>query len=269
MMKRIAERQAKRERLSGVIEEAKTKEFTVKYTDGRQEKKRLFISTSGDICYFAKKRRTRGYAMDIDSIEDIIPKQQRPNDTYTMFHRNVTKAAELLLASGMWPDLQKMMAGMATLTLEEYNEMTAHYDAYDGRYNEGLTYDQMKELQKNDIASFNAVLERKGHPAADIYHFNQLKSKGQIISVPFSNGNHNGDFLKSESQRLYEEAKNGECGAPHKSMRWYGSYDYSISFEKTNSGELLGWYSAEYKGCGNGHYYLLLDATHALYYEDD
>lgn len=268
-MQRIAERQAKRKRLSDIIEKAKTKEFTVKYTDGRQEKKCLFVSTSGEICYFGRRMRNRGYPMSIDSIEDIIPKQQKPNDAYTMFHRNVAKAAELLLESGMWLGLQKMMAGMATLTLEEYNEMTIHYEAWNGRYNTGLTYDQMKELQKNDVANFNAVLERKGYPAADIYHFNQLKSKGQIISVPFSNGNHDGEHLKSESRRLYEEAKNGECGAPYKSMRWYGSYDYSISFEKTKSGELIGWYSAEYKGCGNGHYYLLLDATHAIYYEDD
>ena len=51
-------------------------------------------------------------------------------------------------------------------------------------------------------------------------------------------------------------------------VRWYGSYDYSVSVSKKD-GVLRGWYSAEYKGCGNGHYFLLLDATHAIFYEDD
>ena len=29
------------------------------------------------------------------------------------------------------------------------------------------------------------------------------------------------------------------------------------------------WLSNEYRNCGNGHYGLLLDATHAVFYEDD
>ena len=29
------------------------------------------------------------------------------------------------------------------------------------------------------------------------------------------------------------------------------------------------WYSEEFRGCGNGHYYLALDSTNALFYEDD
>jgi hypothetical protein len=44
------------------------------------------------------------------------------------------------------------------------------------------------------------------------------------------------------------------------------SYDVSFSYNPELS---KAWYSEEYKNCGNGHYYLALDATHALFYEDD
>ena len=44
------------------------------------------------------------------------------------------------------------------------------------------------------------------------------------------------------------------------------SYDVSFSYNPELS---KAWYSEEYKGCGNGHYYLALDAAHALFYEDD
>lgn len=46
----------------------------------------------------------------------------------------------------------------------------------------------------------------------------------------------------------------------------YGSYDYSIS---TCPQDKKAWYSAEYKWCGNGHYYVMLDWDTALFYEDD
>lgn len=41
-------------------------------------------------------------------------------------------------------------------------------------------------------------------------------------------------------------------------------YDYSIHIDWKKW-----WYNREYKWCGNGYYYLLLDHEHALFYEKD
>lgn len=43
-------------------------------------------------------------------------------------------------------------------------------------------------------------------------------------------------------------------------------YDVSVSYDPER---MTGSYSEEYRGYGNGHYYLLLDHEHALFYEDD
>lgn len=48
-------------------------------------------------------------------------------------------------------------------------------------------------------------------------------------------------------------------------MYKYGTFDYSISV----SGKEKAFYNAEYKGCGNWHYYLMLDHETAMWYEDD
>ena len=43
---------------------------------------------------------------------------------------------------------------------------------------------------------------------------------------------------------------------------------YDLSFEY-NPEKNKAWWSEEYRGCGNGHYYLMLDDRHALFCEDD
>ena len=53
------------------------------------------------------------------------------------------------------------------------------------------------------------------------------------------------------------------------SPRWEKGYDNSVSVKKGEDGIVRGWYSEEYRGCGNGHYYLLIDAKHAIFYEND
>lgn len=47
---------------------------------------------------------------------------------------------------------------------------------------------------------------------------------------------------------------------------WRGrSYDISMSINQDG----CAFYSEEYRNCGNGHYFMLLDARHAIHVEDD
>jgi len=50
---------------------------------------------------------------------------------------------------------------------------------------------------------------------------------------------------------------------------WRGRYDYSARGKTCEDGSYRMWFSAEYRGLGNGHYYLLLDDNHAIFIEDD
>ena len=52
------------------------------------------------------------------------------------------------------------------------------------------------------------------------------------------------------------------------SRRWTNGYDNTLEII-FNDDYPRGWYSEEFRNSGNGHYYLLFDATHAIFYEDD
>ena len=53
------------------------------------------------------------------------------------------------------------------------------------------------------------------------------------------------------------------------SHRWRNNYDNSLEVNFNKDGIGRAWYSEEYKNCANGHYYLLFDYKHAIFYEDD
>lgn len=71
------------------------------------------------------------------------------------------------------------------------------------------------------------------------------------------------EFHEQEIQRAIREKKS-YC------YRWEKGYDNSIEISQSADGKVMhGFYSEEFRGCGNGHYYILLDETHAIFYEDD
>lgn len=47
-------------------------------------------------------------------------------------------------------------------------------------------------------------------------------------------------------------------------VSWVGKFDYSVSVKPDG-----GFYNREYHGCGNGYYYILLNAKEALFVERD
>lgn len=93
----------------------------------------------------------------------------------------------------------------------------------------------------------------------DYCHENKITSFScGYIARPFK--------IKSFREWELQKVKNALDEGAEYSDYTYGSYDYSIH---VNGKEKKGRYSAEYKWCGNGHYYILLDYDTALFLEDD
>lgn len=255
------ERENKQTTFSDIIQknwETCKNRFRVTLTDGTTEIKRLFTN-SGRVCEYGKGRRTYGHYAYIDNWQKVEPVKPAPKYSYSMFHRNTTKAAALLAASGLWPDMRKRMEVMSKMTETEYNALL-------GIYEKCWDYTSMSEEQRNTMRqAFDSFFTSRG-VSGDFYHFKQLSEKSQIISIPFGkDGSYERRMVANHLEQAQQSAADYDDGF---GVRWYGSYDYSVSVSKKD-GVLRGWYSAEYKGCGNGHYYLLLDATHAIYGEDD
>ncbi len=49
----------------------------------------------------------------------------------------------------------------------------------------------------------------------------------------------------------------------------FRNYDGSVSFKNYENGDFMGWLNLEFRGCGNGHYYLLINDTSFIYYDKD
>ena len=260
--------QEKKEKFSTIINEAGTKDFMVTLTDGMTLALRMFVSDNNNVCFYAKGARSRGYMINLAKVESIEAKQKRERNKFQQFHKNAEKAARLLKTSGFWPDICKRMEVQAAMTEQEYNDLMALYQEYWSIYDKkGLTDDEQEKQQKAVREKFDAYYKERG-AKSDFYHFNQLNETKQIISVPYSNGGYSKEWQLNYVREIIEQVKAGEPDK-HKSHCWQGGYDHSIEVRKNENGTIYGWYSAEYKGTGNGHYYLLLDAEHAIYYEDD
>jgi len=87
------------------------------------------------------------------------------------------------------------------------------------------------------------------------------KITGDLISVETVAKNYwNGNALK----QAIVEKKDFSSGT----FRFQG-YDGSVQFKKEENGEFKGWLSKEYKDCGNGYYYLLINDKYFIGYDVD
>ena len=225
-----------------VVVNASTKEFKV-VVNGKVEKKRLFISINNDVCEYKKGSRRYGYRLyeyDVMNWESVTPYQTKITDVVKV--RNyMTKVVKYLSASGLWSNIREDYEIILSFTDDVLDDII-HSD----------WTDQRDKLQKIAIEMGRDKLSF--HCDGIIY-----TAKRGIKRV-----NYDTHTKMSDISMVEEGIKQGRLY----NHKWYKGYDNSVEV-KTNGDIICGWYSEEYKGCGNGHYYLLLDARHAHFYEDD
>lgn len=216
------------------IHDSSNYNFLVTYADGTKERKRMFISTDGYVCEFKKRSRTRGRCIGSEELWRTVEPITKDTDKVTICKRNTKNIIKYLTASGLWPDILENM-----MKLQQLND-------------EDLEY-----LCKCEYGEHNTFMQEHGieHISPDMYY--SLLSKRGIITINWG-GAYNDWIKRGWLNALNEKRKY--------SMRWTVSYDNSIEYNP--EGERA-WYSEEYRGCGNGHYYLLLDEKHAAFREDD
>jgi hypothetical protein len=70
-------------------------------------------------------------------------------------------------------------------------------------------------------------------------------------------------------ERYQEELKKAIEEGKDYSDHWDCGWDCSVSTSKGDDGKYRGWFSQEYRGTGNGHYWLLISPTQAIFAEHD
>ena len=237
-----------REEIKTIVTNNYAKPYRVQLIGGGSKIVRLWQTDDGRIAIMSKGRKKWGHELSSwgDHYEDwatLRLVEHNEIDYHKRFVKRATDALKMLTESGLWPDIKQSIEHFFALTESEQKELVNDImtDSYELFYNEVY-----KENGKYSWVSGYQVFEA-------------FVRKTCWKSIA---------WRKWERERMSAEV--AECIKNGKEFhkRWENGYDNTVEIANRD-GEKLAWYSEEYRGCGNGHYYLMFDATHAIFYEDD
>ena len=225
-----------------------SKQFRAYVIGGGPKVVRLWKTDDGRIAIMDKGRKKYGHELSLwrdnyNEWTDLKPIEHNEIDYYKRFVKRANDALKMLNESGLWADIKQSIEHFFTLSEAEQRGLVNDIitDSYELFYHEVYKEDG-KYAWVHGYQVFEAFV-RKTCWKSIAWH-------------------------KWERERMSAEV--AECIKNSKDFhrRWENGYDNSVEIANRN-GEKLAWYSEEYRGCGNGHYYLMFDATHAIFYEDD
>lgn len=215
--------------------QAVEKKEVVSAIDKEGKKHRLFVATNGSLCKFSPRSGRRGYRFYESDFGSLVTFQYAPapKTEDEKLKRRYAKIAKY-----------KKMANEATFSnsfIEDCKKLPTFdewlKDKVDGS-------DTNKGLYELHITTGNKI-------------------DGKVISI--------GRIAKQYphyATMLREAIKNQSEGSICHSVPFAG-YEMSLSTAKREVGEFMGYLSLEFKGCGNGYYYLLINDDNFIGYDVD
>jgi hypothetical protein len=214
---------------------------------GEKQPLRLFVSTSGTLGYFAKGKHRRGYAVRdiIDNVVSVKVKSKKDKtviEEYLDNLRKFKKAYTELLHKNLWPNLRD---GYNRLNLSDFEEFI---NQYAGEKNS--SYDLYLILCEY-CKLHNLDLNTENHYKTTTIKSNAPKNYSSMYNTCVANI---GKQLENKENFHYS---------------WQSNYDVSVEGKLCDDDIYRAWFSLEFRGCGNGHYYLLVNENQAVFAEDD
>ena len=216
------------------------------YSNGSKDSLRLFMSTSGVLAYKKKGSTRHGYAVSgLSGIIDVSPcttkKQLTVKEDYL---NNLSKFKKLFATKchpNLWTDLQE---GYAKLDVDLFDKFMKA---------QGTDTNDRHEMYKSLCAFCKDN---------DIHILTENRYKTTTLT---SNKRNKWDKYP---ESIVEKIKDHLDKKEDFHYYWNANYDVSMEGKQCDSG-YKGWFSLEFKGCGNGHYYLLVNENLAVFAEDD
>lgn len=219
-------------------------------------KRRACIDKDGDPFVFAKGSRKFGHYFSKHQFLKEFTLVTHKKDENAKWKSRLKRAVSLLEESGLWEKIKEKFKNLyeSEITLDEKNQI--YRDYFSCRYNDCEAFDKFAEKWREKYPfMFYQTEENRWHINTDyIFELSDCRLK----SIYFGKYYHN------------EEKKNhiAECIKNKISCNEDGTTSYDVTFNY-DAEKNAAWYSEEYKGCGNGHYYLALNHSTAVFYEND
>ena len=236
-----------REEIKTIVTNNYAKPYRVNLIGGGSKIVRLWKTDDGRIAILGKGKKKWGHELSgydhFDEWATLRLVEHDEIDYYKRFVKRATDALKMLNESGLWKDIKQSIEHFFALTESEQRELVNDImtDSYELFYHEVY-----KENGKYSWVHGYQVFE-------------SFVRKTCWKSIAWH---------KWERERMSAEVADCIKNGKEFHRRWENGYDNSVEIANRN-GEKLAWYSEEYRGCGNGHYYLMFDATHAIFYEND
>lgn len=233
--------------VKAIVNHEDTKKYRVTMLNGKTRIVRLWRHNDGCVAIMGKGRKHYGHYLSNYSWDDLNewvtlkPIEHKPSDKVRLVKKRAQDAVKYLTQSGFWPDIKKGIEYFLSdeSLIEEFCKDMAE-DSYEKFYKE------CREGGKYEWCPCYQVFE-------SFYRKNCWKS---IAYDKWNRKHYNEDVEKAIADKK------------NYSRRWTNGYDNTLEITFDNDYP-RGFYSEEYRNCGNGHYYLMFDATHAIFYEDD
>lgn len=204
---------------------------------------RPFISTEGRLCVFRRgaRRYGRPFYPSHDTLDVFLNVPVARKSVKQKWRDSWLRVCDRLRASGLWPELLETFTLGLTIGHDKICQANAVYwDKY--------------ETKDAEVAKIDERLLTDGSPRTDIIW--RMSDPAKVKKMYFG----------SSDERIVTDIARHMRLSMDYSASARSSYDVSFEYKAALRSA---WYSEEFKGCGNGHYYLALDSTHALFYEND
>jgi hypothetical protein len=241
--------------MNNILEQAeaichtKSPKAIVTWNDGTTSTLRLFKSITGLICYKAPRRRKYGYTLNPYDIKMIIPKNSHARKTDEQkWIDGWNKVLAKLQASGLWENVVNEINIALKMGYDRIRKANDFYWTLPyGEYTQFFElYPELVCINDENVKYVNTTV---------LWNYSKMPI---VKKMRFQTRNYDKLILESIATEMKEKISSSH----------HGRTNYDVSFEY-NAEKNRAFYSEEFKGCVNGHYYIALNATHALFVEDD
>ena len=256
--------------------EAGYRTLVLSHKDGTTEKLRLFETQDGKIAFHKPNSRNRGFYLhsiqNYYNISDIV--NISVVEIKSVYEREIGYLKGFKNAftgrchKNLWSDLQ---AGYGNLDISDYERYISTPEFLDDfaksrvdcggeSFDRDSGYHHYLALGKYAREkNLTLVLENN-------YKTTTVRANKPVRKYSYHRNGHYGfDQYELFEQNIKKHLENKEAFR----YTWRSGYDVSVSGAVCNDGVYRAWLSLEYRGCGNGHYYLLINENSAVFAEND
>lgn len=210
---------------------------------------------------YAKGLKSRGWRFSktgfYSMFEPIVITEETKNKKWLKQILNIEKYLEV---SGLWANILKEIKILKQLSYKAICELSEGYWCNFWNFPKEEIENEKLEERKRLISKYPIMFDENNEFKFGISEW-MLNPKIKTMNF----GKYNTTSIRNTIQEHFNRKEKYSTFA-------YVNYDVSFNYNPKASDKddvERAWYSEEYKGCGNGHYYIALDNIHALFCEDD